>query len=85
MVEVEMASSLAKETITHDEFIVTTAQAFELKRIKPRDALHLACAVKGKAEYFLTCDNKLIGKASGLEVNFKIINPIKFIEYMEVN
>ena len=41
-IEIEMASSLAKETITHDEFIVSTAQAFESKRIKPRDALHLA-------------------------------------------
>ncbi len=40
--EIEMASSLANETIYPDEFIINNAEEFESKGIKPRDALHLA-------------------------------------------
>ena len=83
--EIEMAVSLASESITPDESVLTAATEFESKGIKPRDSMHLACALKGKAEYFLTCDDKLIKKASALDMNIKIINPLRFIENMEVN
>ncbi|MBI3378036.1 MAG: PIN domain-containing protein [Nitrospirae bacterium] len=83
--EIEMAVSLASESITPDESVLTAATEFESKGITPRDSMHLACALKGKAEYFLTCDDKLIKKASALGMNIKIINPLRFIENMEVN
>ena len=38
------------------------------------------CALKGGAEYFLTCVDKLIKKVSILGINLKIMNPLKFIE-----
>lgn len=84
-IEIEMASSLAKERVSPDESIVAAANQFKAKDIKPRDALHLACASAGKAEYFITCDDKLIKKTSDLEANFYIMNPISFVENMEVN
>lgn len=31
-------------------------------KIQPRDALHIALAIEGKADYFLTCDYSLIKK-----------------------
>lgn len=83
--EIGMAASLAKEMINPDEFILSTAKELESKGIKPRDALHLACALRGGAEYFLTCDDKLIKRASELGWNVKIMNPIRFIEDLEVN
>ncbi len=83
--EIEMAASLAVESITPDESVLTAAKEFESKGIKPRDSIHLACALKGKAEYFLTCDDKLIRRATTLDINIKIINPLRFIEDMEVN
>lgn len=83
--EIEMAASLAFESVTPDETILNDAKEFESKGIKPRDSMHLACALKGKAEYFLTCDDKLIRKAIALDMNIKIINPLRFIEDMEVN
>lgn len=83
--EIEMAASLAGESVTPDESVLTAAKEFESKGIKPRDSMHLACALKGKAEYFLTCDDKLIRKATTLDINIKIINPLRFIEDMEVN
>ena len=83
--EIEMAASLAFKNITPDEAILNAAKEFESNGIKPRDSIHLACALNGKAEYFLTCDDKLIKRASALDMNIKIINPLRFIEDMEVN
>jgi predicted nucleic acid-binding protein len=83
--EIEMAASLAFKNITPDETILSAAKELESKGVKPRDSIHLACALKGKAEYFLTCDDKLIKRASALNMNIKIINPLRFIEDMEVN
>lgn len=82
--EIEMLSSLASEIISPDEFILNKANEFESAGIKPRDAIHLACALKGGAEYFLTCDDKLIKKASELKINLRVINPLRFVEEMEV-
>lgn len=83
--EIEVASSLANEKIVPDDFIVAKARQFEAIGIRPRDAIHLACALKGEAEFFLTCDNKLIKKASELGISLKIMNPLKFIEDLEVS
>ena|SRR3989337_3812110 len=81
--EVELLSSLASKTIVPGDAIATQAKKFESKGIKPRDALHIACALEAGADYFLTCDDKLIKKASQIS-GLKILNPIRFIEEMEV-
>lgn len=83
--EIEMISSLADETVVPDQSIIAVAKDFEAAGIKPRDAIHLACALQRKVEYFLTCDNKLIKRAAELNLNFKVINPLTFIENKEVN
>lgn len=83
--EIEMASSLADEIISPDDFIISIAKELEAKGMKARDALHLACALKGKAEYFLTCDDKLIKKAVAVGINLKLMNPARFVEELEVN
>ncbi len=80
--EIAQISSLAAETIPPDEAILKSAQSFENMGLKPRDALHLACALKGGAEYFLTCDDKLIKKT--MNVNLKVMNPVMFVEEVEV-
>ena len=40
------------------------------------DALHGACAEQAGAEYFLTCDDRVIRKYKG---EMKVINPIEFV------
>ncbi|OHB50385.1 MAG: hypothetical protein A2106_01530 [Planctomycetes bacterium GWF2_40_8] len=47
-----MASSLANNMINHNVEIYNVAKKFESKGIKPRDALHLACALNGKAKEY---------------------------------
>ena len=48
--------------------------------IHQMDALHLASAIVGKAETFLTVDDKLIKACNKLNLNMKVINPLEFGE-----
>jgi predicted nucleic acid-binding protein len=52
-------------------------------QVKPRDALHLACAEAARCDYFLTCDDTLIRifqrKRSVLELKIMAVNPVEFI------
>lgn len=82
-VEIQMASSLALELINMTDDILITAKSLESKGIKPRDAIHVACAIKGDADYLLTCDDKLIRKSQLIKDRIIIMNPIDFIR-MEV-
>jgi len=45
------------------------------------DASHLACAIKQKCKYFLTCDDELLMKKEEIERNYqiKVRNPINFL------
>lgn len=49
--------------------------------IKTYDALHVACAEKGKADIFLTTDDKLLSvlKNHADEINIKTDNPLSWI------
>lgn len=52
--------------------------------IMPLDALHLALAESGKADYFCTCDDKLLRNAMKIDnLKVKIINPIELIREIE--
>ncbi|MBC8199513.1 MAG: PIN domain-containing protein [Desulfobacterales bacterium] len=83
--EIERISFLSSENVMSSEDIRKTAGQYEKKGIKPRDALHIACAVKSNADYFLSCDDKVVRKADVLSTNLKIVNPVDFIREVEVN
>ena len=52
--------------------------------IKPLDALHLACAVESEADYFCTCDDRLLKKARGLSLaGVKVVSPLELIAEIE--
>ena len=52
--------------------------------LKPLDALHLALAETGKADYFCTCDDKLLRNAKRVEdLMVKLINPVDLIQEIE--
>lgn len=52
--------------------------------IKPKDALHVACAIEAKCDYFITTDRALLKKAQSLP-EIKTVNPIDFAILMEDN
>lgn len=59
--------------------IVERAEKFHQLGIKSKDSLHLACAISMQCEYFLTTDDELIKKTSGIE-EIKVTDPISFIK-----
>ena len=68
--------------ISEDNVNVIKQRASEIMKtgIKTKDALHISCAIEGKADYFVTTDIRLL-KYSSDEV--KIINPIDLITILE--
>lgn len=59
--------------------IVEKAERFHQMGIKSKDSIHLACAISMRCEYFLTTDDELIKKASGIK-EIKVTDPISFIK-----
>lgn len=51
-------------------------------KLKPKDALHLACAIEAQCEYLLTTDKFFIRKTSMLD-KIIVINPLDFISILE--
>ena len=48
--------------------------------IKPRDALHIACAIESSCNYFITTDKQILNNSfSGIV----LCNPIQFLDYYE--
>jgi predicted nucleic acid-binding protein len=78
-IEVEHMAQFAAETVEATEEIRRIAKTYESHGVKPRDALHVACAeISGVAD-FVTCDDKLLKKQRVLPVRVTLINPIEFI------
>jgi len=48
--------------------------------VKPKDALHVASAIEGNADYFLTTDDKLLSSLK----RSKIIEALSPIDYIKV-
>jgi predicted nucleic acid-binding protein len=48
--------------------------------LKNKDALHIACALKGKCDYFLTTDKGVLNRHIDV---MTIINPMDFIRRLE--
>jgi len=51
-------------------------------KIKPRDALHIACAIEGGCNCFITTDKPLLKYASN---GIFVCDPIRFLDYYEDN
>jgi predicted nucleic acid-binding protein len=67
-----------------NEQIEKRAKEFTQLGIKPLDALHLASAEIGRADYFCTCDDKFLKKAKGIRgLKVRAISPVELIEEIE--
>jgi len=73
---------IAKENIfeENEEIILTAEKLQAEKNIKTYDALHIACAIFAKCDYFITVDKKLLN--TQIE-EIKIISPINFLQEVE--
>ncbi len=64
--------------IEENEMVLQLAQSLIKQRIKSKDALHIACALEGKCDFFLTTDDFLLKKMKNYEA-ISILNPVNFI------
>jgi len=72
---------LAIADISESDKIIGMANDIMKKNIRPKDSLHLACAIEAECNYFITTDGKMLNKSVE---NIIIINPIDFIRTLEV-
>jgi len=79
--KVTILVSLSKHKVLIDKEVERRALFLKKKGFKPFDALHLACAEKGKADVLLTTDDKLLGKAKqGIKMfKVRIDNPAEWL------
>jgi len=78
--EVLRLSSLCKIRVGPKDEIYNYAKSFQQKvGLSAKDAVHLACAHYTKANFFLTCDDRLIKQAQRLSLENKVMNPVDYI------
>ena len=78
-------STLCKIRIGPDDKIYECALEYQRKsKITPKDALHLASANFIGADYFLSCDNRLLNQAKRLELEIVISNPVDYIRLEDI-
>ncbi len=72
---------IAATVIMTSDIVKKKAISLERLGIDPIDAVHLACAEAGGAEYFVTCDDNLIRKTKRNQAMFKlaVCNPLTFV------
>jgi predicted nucleic acid-binding protein len=70
----------AVQVIRVSEEIEQRARAYNQAGLKPLDALHLACAVQAGADYFLTCDDRLLRRSGSAHTGPpKVVTPVELI------
>ena len=74
---------MAVRDISENQEILSQAKAIQLLGLKSKDALHLACALSGSCDYFISTDDMIIKKMIYFE-RIKTIDPISFLEVLEV-
>ncbi|MDZ7666592.1 MAG: hypothetical protein U5K27_14945 [Desulfotignum sp.] len=78
--EVIAVLALAEERLELTEATVDLAESLEKKGIAPMDAVHLALASVARADFFTSCDDKLLKKAQSMEnLDCKIISILNLI------
>ena len=72
--------SISNKYVVINNEIELLAKEYNNNGIKPMDALHLACAINIKADYFCTTDDKFLKKAKCLISPFtKVLSPLELI------
>ncbi|MGH8559356.1 MAG: PIN domain protein [Methylococcales bacterium] len=80
--EIAKWKAFAKTLVSASDDIVANAKICQSFGLHAKDALHCACAVDAKADFFLTTDKQLIKKAAAIK-ELNVINPLRFIEIEE--
>jgi len=78
--EVSRLAALCQVRVGPKEEIYNYAKLLEQKEgLSAKDAVHLSCARFVRAEFFLTCDDKLAKQAKQVSLEMDILNPVDCI------
>lgn len=77
-VVIQLWKNKAEQNIIANKNVLETAKELLSLGIKNKDALHVACAVESKCDYFLTTDDKILKKLKSYN-KVTVINPLNFI------
>ena len=69
--------NIASDIIFASDRIVENGKRLYKNGFGKKDALHIACAIEAKAQYFITVDKGIL-KKKNIEYDIIIINPIEF-------
>jgi predicted nucleic acid-binding protein len=76
--------AMAKVSVEVTNQVSERATEFLEFGLKPLDALHLACAEQGQADYLCTCDDRFLRNARAIpSMKTTIISPIELIKELE--
>ncbi len=79
---IERWKQIAVVDLEETAAILDRANRFVALGIKAKDALHVAAAIEGDADYFITTDDKLLKKLS-TNVEIKAVNPVDIVEEID--
>ena len=71
---------IASDKIEMNKEVYEKAQSYMETGLKQKDAAHIACAVCGRGDYFITVDKKILNKPIK---DIAIIDPIDFLRRLE--
>lgn len=79
---IEKWKQLAIVDVIESNPILTEAMKYADEGLKPKDALHIACAIEAGCQYFLTTDDFILKKMAN-KTNIAVLNPADFIKQTE--
>jgi predicted nucleic acid-binding protein len=72
---------LCKVRVAPKEEIYNLAKSLQKRGgFSAKDAIHLACASSVDADFFLTCDDRLIRQVRPLDLELATMNPVDYIK-----
>ncbi len=77
-VEIQRWKELANSFVKESEKLLLKMDELTSIGIKPIDALHFACAISSKCNYFLTVDKGILKRSHEVSES-KIINPVNLV------
>ncbi len=77
-ITIQKWKSKATVDIEENKQILETAKELILLGLKSKDALHVACAVEGQCDYFLTTDDGILKKLMNYK-KIEVVNPVNIV------
>ena len=72
--------SFAVIDVGESEELLVLMESFEKRGVKSKDALHLAAAIVGQADFFITTDRGILNKSIN---KISVMNPERFVRHYE--